>query len=144
MKDIIDLQITVAAFEPAIAAKMAAHGFPRVEHINGDHRPPADTSPEHEWRKWYFQPPVDQRPINMHMRIDGHANQRYALLCRDYLRAHPMAAEAYAQVKIALAQRDAEDVDFYYDVKNPVFDIIMAGAEEWAARTGWALGPSDA
>jgi hypothetical protein len=36
------------------------------------------------------------------------------------------------------------DKDFYYDVKDPVCDIIMAGAEEWVARTGWTLGPSDA
>jgi GrpB-like predicted nucleotidyltransferase (UPF0157 family) len=78
------------------------------------------------------------------MRIAGHANQRYALLFRDYLRTHPMAAAAYAQVKVALAQRDNMDKDFYYDVKDPVCDIIMAGAEEWVARTGWTLGPSDA
>ena len=78
------------------------------------------------------------------MRMAGHANQRYALLFRDYLRAHPMAAEAYAQVKTALAKRDNADEDFYYDVKDPVCDIIMAGAEEWAARTVWTLGPTDA
>jgi hypothetical protein len=25
-----------------------------------------------------------------------------------------------------------------------VFDIVMAGAEAWAARTEWSPGPSDA
>ncbi len=143
-KDIIDVQITVAALDPAIAAKLAEHGYPRVEHIHGDHHPPTDNSPDHEWSKWIFKPPADHRLTNIHMRIAGHANQRYALLFRDYLRTHPMAAAAYAQVKMALAQRDNVDIDFYYDVKDPVCDIIMAGAEEWVARTGWTLGPSDA
>jgi hypothetical protein len=36
------------------------------------------------------------------------------------------------------------DVEAYYDVKDAMFDIVMAGAEAWAARTGWAPGPSDA
>lgn len=142
-KDIIDMQITVATLDPIVATKLTKNGFPRAEHIHCDHRPPTDNSPDEQWSKWLFKEPAGQRPTNIHMRIDGHANQRYALLFRDYLRAHPMAAEAYAQVKMALAQRDNTDVDFYYDVKDPVCDIIMAGAEEWVARMGWTLGPSD-
>lgn len=143
-KDIIDLQITVATLDPAVSTKMTTHGYRRVERITGDHRPPTDQRPDEQWRKWFFNAPVDQRPTNLHMRMAGHANQRYALLFRDYLRAHSMAAEAYAQVKMALAKRDNADLDFYYDVKDPVCDIIMAGAEEWAARTAWTLGPTDA
>lgn len=143
-KDIIDVQITVATLDPAVAAKLAHHGYQRVERITGDHRPPTDTHSEEQWSKWIFKPPVDHRTANIHMRINGYPNQRYALLFRDYLCTHPMAAEAYAQVKTALAQRDNADKDFYYDVKDPVCDIIMAGAEEWVARTGWTLGPSDA
>lgn len=143
-KDIIDVQITVAALDPAFAAALAAHGFGRLEQIDHDHRPPTDNSPDHEWSKWLFKPPVDQRPVNVHLRIAGHANQRYALLFRDYLRAHPLAAQAYAQVKVALARRHPDDIDFYYDVKDPVCDIIMAGAEGWASHSGWQLGPSDA
>lgn len=143
-KDIIDVQITVATLEPAVAAKLATHGYLRIERITGDHRPPTDTHPDEQWSKWIFKPPLDHRPANIHMRIGGYPNQRYALLFCDYLRAHPMAAEAYAQVKMALTQRDNADRDFYYDVKDPVCDIIMAGAEEWVLRTGWTLGPSDA
>lgn len=143
-KDIIDVQISVASLDPALAAAMTAHGFPRVARITHDHRPPTDHSPDYAWSKWFFKPGAETRPINIHMRIAGNANQRYALLFRDYLRHHPLAAQAYAQVKMALARRDAEDIDFYYDVKDPVCDIIMAGAEGWAAHTGWQLGPSDA
>ncbi|MEZ4620039.1 MAG: GrpB family protein [Caldilineaceae bacterium] len=142
-KDIIDVQITVTALDPTVAAIMVDHGYPRVERITGDHRPPTDLNPDEQWRKWFFKPTAAQRPVNIHMRLTGHANQRYALLFRDYLRAHPLAAEAYAQVKRALAQHDNADEDFYYDVKDPVCDIIMTGAEE-CARTGWQLGASDA
>ena len=143
-KDIIDVQITVASLDPENAAKLAGHGYQRIERITGDHRPPTDASPDYEWSKWIFNPVPGQRRANIHMRINGYANQRYALLFRDYLRAHPMAAAAYAQVKMALAQRDNADVEFYYDVKDPVCDIIIAGAEEWALRTNWRLGLSDA
>lgn len=31
------------------------------------------------------------------------------------------------------------NVDFYYDVKDPVCDSIMAGAEDWATATGWRV-----
>jgi hypothetical protein len=46
--------------------------------------------------------------------------------------------------KRALADLVGDDIDAYYAVKDPVFDIIMAGAEEWASATGWEPGPSDA
>jgi GrpB-like predicted nucleotidyltransferase (UPF0157 family) len=32
----------------------------------------------------------------------------------------------------------------YADVKDPVCDLIMVAAEEWASRTAWRPGPSDA
>ena len=66
------------------------------------------------------------------------------LLFRDYLRAHPVAAGAYAQIKLQLARYGPEDWDHYYDIKDPVCDVIIAAAEDWARATGWAPGPSDA
>jgi GrpB-like predicted nucleotidyltransferase (UPF0157 family) len=94
------------------------------------------------WEKWYFNPPAQQRPTHLHVRVAGHPNQRYPILFRDYLRAHPAAALAYAQVKMALAKYHAGDVGAYYDVKDPVCDIIMAGAEDWAVTTHWEEGSS--
>jgi hypothetical protein len=35
------------------------------------------------------------------------------------------------------------DTAAYYEIKDPVFDIIMAGANEWAMRTGWSEPPAD-
>jgi len=83
------------------------------------------------------------RRVNLHVRLQGRSNQRYALLFRDYLRAHPRAAAAYGQAKTALAHYHADDIEAYYGVKDPVCDIIIAGAESWAAATGWEPGPSD-
>ena len=46
-------------------------------------------------------------------------------------------------VEAALALLHPDNVDAYYDVKDPVCDIILGGAEEWAAASHWASGPSD-
>ena len=85
-----------------------------------------------------------ERSANLHIRARDRFNQRYPLLCRDYLRAHPDAAAAYAEIKRQLARRFADDADAYYDIKDPVFDVIMAGAREWAERTAWQEPASDA
>ncbi|MCX6046134.1 MAG: GrpB family protein [Chloroflexi bacterium] len=136
-KDRIDIQITVRALSLEAEAALARYGYTRSLRNVGDHCPPGYEGLASEWEKWFFNPPDIHRPANIHMRIQGRANQRYALLCRDYLRTHPMAAQAYGQVKMALARYHANDIDAYYDVKDPVFDIIMAGAEEWAQSTQW-------
>lgn len=36
-----------------------------------------------------------------------------------------------------------EDPEFYYDIKDPVCDVIIDAAEAWALHTGWEQGPSD-
>lgn len=149
-KDVIDIQVTVAALDPAEplnAAMHAAAGYrPRFspDTLLDDHRPPGDAGPAAHWQKRYYREPEGVRRTHIHVRAAGMANQRYALLCRDYLRATPPAAESYARVKCALARLHPTDTTAYYDVKDPVFDIIMAGAELWAAAIGWTPGPSDA
>ena len=142
-KDIIDIQITVAALEPAVEEALNPAGYTRIVRITQDHIPPGGPADLDQWTKWFFRPPAGARPANIHVRLAGRANQRYAVLFRDYLRTHPAAAAAYAQVKSALAGYPADDMDAYYAVKDPVCDIIMAGAEAWAAETGWQPGPSD-
>lgn len=142
-KDILDVQITVQDLDHSIERRMKRAGFERLEGIWRDHVPPGAPATESEWTKWMFRPASAQRPANIHVRLAGRLNQRYPLLFRDYLRTHPSAAEAYAQVKRALAKYHADDQDAYYDVKDPVCDIIMCSAEEWGAATHWEEGPSD-
>ena len=79
----------------------------------------------------------------MHVRVEGRANQRYALLFRDYLREHPAAAEAYGELKRRLAA-ELRNVGVYADVKDPACDLIIVAAEDWARATAWKPGPSDA
>jgi len=142
-KDIIDIQVTTASLGPAIEQALNRVGYKRIEGITQDHIPPEAAISTDDWRKWLFKPAAAQRPVNVHVRRSGRANQRYAVLFRDYLRAHPATAQAYAQVKEALAKYHPDDLDAYYDVKDPVCDIIIGGAEVWAAAVQWEAGPTD-
>lgn len=142
-KDIIDIQITVASLADQVITAMTALGYTQPEGTWRDHRPPNFTGPEADWEKLFFRPPPGQRPTNTHVRVQGRANQRYALLFRDYLRAHPATAGAYAELKRRLAQYLA-DPQMYPEVKDPAVDLIYLAAEDWAAVTHWRPGPSDA
>lgn len=140
-KDIIDIQITVPDLaNDEIATHVATLGFAEHPTISGDHIPtglsPDQANPD-RWRKRYFRAPADMRPMHLHVRQAGLPNQRYPLLFRDYLRATPTAAGAYRQIKVALARLHPDDMQAYYDVKDPACDLIMDAAEFWAAQTGW-------
>jgi GrpB-like predicted nucleotidyltransferase (UPF0157 family) len=136
-KDVVDIQITVAALDEELLAAMQAIGFAQLSYLR-DHRPPGAHGPESDWEKWLFKPPEGTRRAHIHVRVQGRANQRYPLLFRDYLRAHPAIAEAYAELKRRLAANLA-DWKTYPDVKDPAVDLIYLAAEEWAAITGWHL-----
>ncbi len=142
-KDIIDIQVTVAALDQELLSAMAALGYTWREDFSGDHRPPLATGPDSDWGKWVFDPPAGQRPTHTHVRVPGRPNQRYPLLFRDYLRTHPATAEAYAELKRRLAGQ-IPDRTVYSVVKDPAVDLIYLPAEEWAAAAGWQPGPSDA
>jgi GrpB-like predicted nucleotidyltransferase (UPF0157 family) len=136
-KPVIDVQVTVAVL--ADANPLGDAGL--EETVYGDHRPPGAAGPEADWQKRFFSLRGSQA-ANVHVRVAGRANQRYALLFRDYLRARPFAAEAYAELKRGLA-RHLSDRGTYADVKDPACDLIAIAAEAWAAETDWAPGPSD-
>jgi len=142
-KDILDIQISVASFDDPLLERLSALGYSRDENFNRDHRPPGDQSPDSHWHKWFFRAPLGQRPTNTHVRILGNANQLYALLFRDYLRSHPATATAYANLKRELAL-ELRDDSRYPDVKGPAVHVIYLAAVDWAASTGWHVGPSDA
>jgi GrpB-like predicted nucleotidyltransferase (UPF0157 family) len=142
-KDVIDIQITVAELSSELLAAMLALGYSPVAGLQYDHRPAQAVEAEAEWEKWYFKPPPGQRRTHTHVRLAGRANQRYALLFRDYLRAHPAMAEAYAELKRRLVQNLA-DPETYPEVKDPAVDLIYLAAEDWAKATGWQPGASDA
>jgi len=140
-KDRIDVQVTVTSLEPVVEHALNQIGYTRLEYTR-DHAPPGSEASPGDWVKWFFKPSEGQRPMNLHVRVDGRANQRYALLFRDYLRSHPATVQAYAELKRRLAQNLA-DPDMYPEVKDPAVDLIYLAAEDWASATNWQPGPSD-
>jgi GrpB-like predicted nucleotidyltransferase (UPF0157 family) len=135
-KDVIDIQVTVASLDrDRLIPALASAGFVD-QGIGNDHRPPGATGPDADWQKLFFQRRTG-RPVNLHVRVAGRPNQRYSLLFRDYLRAHPDTAAAYANLKRALAGLGI-DKGVYADVKDPACDLILIAAEEWAATAAWS------
>ena len=104
---------------------------------------PECMSDDPEWEKRYFREPAGVRPLHLHVRVAARANQRYALLFRDFLRAHSDMANAYGELKRRLAAALGEESEPYPDIKDPVCDLIIYAAQEWAKKTGWEMGNSD-
>jgi GrpB-like predicted nucleotidyltransferase (UPF0157 family) len=143
-KDIIDIQVTAAALTGKLERALYLAGYRRILSITHDHVPPGGDADLCQWEKWIFKVEPGARKVNLHVRMPGRQNQRYALLFRDYLRAFPDVAQAYGQVKTAIVHYHPEDnMDAYYDIKDPTCDIIRGGAEFWARATGWQPGASE-
>jgi GrpB-like predicted nucleotidyltransferase (UPF0157 family) len=145
-KDVIDVQVTVASLDPVEPIRLGIQqaGYMLNEAIGEDHRPPGEVGPTEDWIKRFSREALGEKRTHIHIRQEGRRNQRYALLFRDYLRAHPLMAEAYARLKYRLAEYHRGDRIAYVEIKDPAVDLIALPAEEWAARTGWELGPPDA
>lgn len=135
-KDVIDIQVTVDALSPEVIAGLIAAGFVPHVRVGQDHVPPGLSSDAKQWSKLLFLERPGDRRCNIHVRQHGMANQRYALLFRDYLRSHPATAEAYSELKRRLA-RSLADPGQYPEVKDPAVDLIYLAAEDWARRTNW-------
>jgi GrpB-like predicted nucleotidyltransferase (UPF0157 family) len=143
-KDIIDVQVTLPNFEHLDEIRKCLEGAGFEFRFFGiyDHAPAGWDTTDREWEKAFFREGAGQRRVNLHIRAQGRANQRYALLFRDFLRAAPKVSAGYAAVKMQLAKY-LDDITPYVEIKDPVVDIIIAQAEEWAERTGWGGGESD-
>ena len=142
-KDILDVMVSVPAlavvnrFRPALEDA----GFVYRPHVTADHVPAGQKSRDLEWEKRLFNRYAPWRRVHLHIRVAGRANQRFALLFRDYLRSHVQVAAAYEAVKRQLAGYfgGLEDHTPYVEIKDPVCDLIMAAAEEWAAQNDWTV-----
>lgn len=132
-KPVIDIQISVADFEPLNAFRAPLERLGYIFH------------PENpELTKRYFREPPGQPRTHIHVRRAGSFDQQLALLFRDYLRLHADVAAQYAALKIELAQRYRTDRSAYTDAKGPFIWQVVAQADAWAQRIGWQPGPSDA
>lgn len=142
-KDVIDVQVSVIDLDAAVALLTNAGFVPYAENTL-DHSPPGMDLPAHDLEKRMVGLPADERRAHLHLRVEGRFNQRYAILFRDYLRTHPEAAAAIGETKRALARHVGHDAEAYYEIKDPAYDILMAGATMWAMAADWRPGPSDA
>ncbi len=58
------------------------------------------------------------------------------LVFRDYLRAHPGAADVYGEAKVRLAEESGDDRMAYVRAKPAVVGPLLADARAWAAASG--------
>ena len=130
-KDIIDVQVTVASLEVAdeLAEGLLAAGYPRVATITADNPHSADTA---LWHKRFHASADPGRPTHVHIRVDGWPNQRFALMCVDWLKANPGVQQDYLAAK-----RAALRTPDYAEAKEPWFLDAYHRAWEWAESTGW-------
>jgi GrpB-like predicted nucleotidyltransferase (UPF0157 family) len=135
-KDVIDIQITVRELSPKIIATMVEAGYIQSEHTR-DHVPLGEDDDPRLWSKLLFTEPKGQRRAHIHVRVEGNPNQKYPLLFRDYLRTHPKSAMSIELIKREIAKRHADDVETYYDIKDPVYDLIWDAALDWAKYINW-------
>jgi GrpB-like predicted nucleotidyltransferase (UPF0157 family) len=131
-KPIIDLQVSVAAFDPLEAFRTPLERLGYVYRADNPER-----------TKRYFREPPGRRRTHVHVRRAGSFSEQWALLFRDYLRAHREVADGYAARKRGLAIRFRDDRHGYTEAKVPVMWEIIRRADEWAQAQGWLPGPSD-
>ncbi|MFY2789976.1 dephospho-CoA kinase [Rhodococcus sp. MALMAid1271] len=149
-KNVIDIQVTVRALEDADAVgdQLRSAGFPGVEASNYDDPKPAygiggEADPA-VWGKRFHGSADPGRPVNVHLRVDGWPNQKFALLFRDWLRAEAGAATEYEAIKRRASEAAAGIADYsaaivaYEDAKAPWFDVAYRRAWQWAADTEWS------
>jgi GrpB-like predicted nucleotidyltransferase (UPF0157 family) len=138
-KDVIDIQVTVAELTAEVRQRLVEAGYQHWPAFTRDHAPPGAEEDPALWAKLFFYERPGERRSNIHLRIQGNPNQRYALLFRDYLRAHPNSARTVERIKRELVKRHAHDEDAYYAIKDPIYDLIWDAAQEWAIHTGWKV-----
>lgn len=132
-KPILDVQVSVASFEPlgSLCAAMERIGF-RYRVGNPD------------LSKRYFRESPGARRTHIHVRQAGSWSEQFALLFRDYLRAHGFDREEYARLKHELAVRYRFDRLKYTEAKEPLIWAVMQRADAWSQATGWIPGSTDA
>jgi GrpB-like predicted nucleotidyltransferase (UPF0157 family) len=134
-KDVVDIQVTVRELTSEVGDRLIKAGYEYLAAFTQDHVPLGEASGPNLWTKFLFNQRKGQRRANIHVRKDGNPNQRYPLLFRDYLRSHPNSARSIGLIKREILKRHSEDVEAYYAIKDPVYDLIWDAAQDWAKQT---------
>ena len=132
-KPIIDVQISVASFEPLDAFRDPIESCGFVWRASND-----------ELTKRYFRESPGRRRTHIHVRRAGSFSEQLNLLLRDYLRSDPIRASEYGAYKRSVAHLLHTDRQAYVAAKSPFVWETIARADGWAQRTGWEPAPPDA
>ena len=132
-KPIIDIQVSVASLGSLDAFRLPLESLGYVWR---------DDNPD--LTKRYFRESPDTPRTHVHVRKHGSWSEQYALLFRDYVRAHPDVAMKYAALKWQLAKQYRDDRHGYTEAKGPFIWATMSEASEWSQAVGWESGSSDA
>ena len=122
-KPIVDLQLSVDAIDPhdRYVAPPERLGYLFV---------PAPESPDHHF---FARPPQRPRTHHLHVCAAGGEHERRHIAVRDFLRAHADEADAYAELKRAVAARHPQDRLAYIAGKDAYVAALEARALAWAA-----------
>ena len=131
-KPIIDIQISVASFEPLDAFR---NPLEKLGYVFRADNP--------DLTKRYFREAPGTRRTHIHVRQEGSWAEEFALLFRGYMRTHKEDAARYAELKYRLAAEYRDDRHGYTDAKGPFIWEIMVKATEWSQMMGWEPGASD-
>lgn len=115
-KPIIDIMAAVTSLEQVASreAALAALGFERFETGMSD-------------RLFYRRPVTEPRTHHLHVVTTDTWNTRNERILRDYLLAHPDAAERYGALKKTLAD-DVDDPDTYTRAKTDLIQELVDAA----------------
>ncbi len=131
-KPILDIQISVADFEPLDVFRLPLENLGYVFRADNLER-----------SKRYFRESPGMPRTHIHVRRAGSWSEQLSLLFRDYLRAHPEEAQRYADLKYQLAAQLGEDRQGYVDAKDPFIWETLKKADAWNQSIGWQPGPTD-
>lgn len=141
-KAIVDLQVRVPSLPDAdeMSELLAPVGFevaygsrPDSPGVHRDIPRPGDTAPEPAYQKRLFHSPESEAIL--HVRLCESPFAEFVVVFRDWLRAHPDEAAAYATMKRQTAELHADDSDYddYTRAKSAYFDEVEPLMWEWAA-----------
>ncbi len=82
-------------------------------------------------RRYFVKGPAHARLVHCHIYAANHPEVERHLAFRDYLRTHPAARDAYAALKIKLAQQHPTDIVAYMDGKDGLIKQLEAEALVW-------------
>jgi GrpB-like predicted nucleotidyltransferase (UPF0157 family) len=132
-KPIIDLLVGVASLEQA-----RERCIEPLEALGYNYMP--------EYASWlpdelfFRKGPPGPWTHHVHMMEPSRPPWETRLVFRDYLRAHPEAARAYANVKRGLAASSNDDIEAYRTGKDVFVQETTAKARAWRASLGHRLG----